>query len=99
MKQKERNSSHQVGRRLKAPAKNTSGYKRQAEIRREPSQKSEPADSRTRVVIEGVKPEIDCGRFAIKRVVGDRVSVEADVFTDGHDAFSVVLRYRREEAA
>jgi len=38
-----------------------------------------------RVVIERVSPEIDCGRFAIKRVVGERVIVEADVFADGHD--------------
>jgi Domain of unknown function (DUF3416) len=28
-------------------------------------------DGRRRVVIEGVSPEIDCGRFAIKRVVGE----------------------------
>ena len=42
-------------------------------------------------VIEGVKPEIDCGRFPIKRVVGDRVTVEADIFTDGHDALSARL--------
>jgi hypothetical protein len=35
-------------------------------------------DGRRRVVIEGVSPEIDCGRFAIKRVVGETVLVEAD---------------------
>lgn len=48
-----------------------------------------------RAVIEGVAPEIDCGRFPIKRVIGDSVVVEADVFTDGHDRLSGVLRYRR----
>src|ERR1700683_489090 len=42
-------------------------------------------DERRRVVIEGVSPGIDCGRFAIKRVVGEAVVVEADVFADGHD--------------
>ncbi|HEU5422251.1 MAG TPA: alpha-1,4-glucan--maltose-1-phosphate maltosyltransferase [Nitrolancea sp.] len=47
-----------------------------------------------RVVIEGVQPEIDCGRFAAKRVVGDLVAIEADIFTDGHDALAAVLRYR-----
>jgi starch synthase (maltosyl-transferring) len=47
-------------------------------------------------VIEGVSPEIDCGAFAIKRVVGDSVVVEADAFTDGHDAISAVLAFRRE---
>lgn len=53
-------------------------------------------EGRRRVVIEGVKPEIDAGRFPIKRVVGERVVVEADAFTDGHDAVSCVLLYRRE---
>ncbi|MGH8609909.1 MAG: alpha-1,4-glucan--maltose-1-phosphate maltosyltransferase [Gammaproteobacteria bacterium] len=52
---------------------------------------------RRRVVIEGVEPEIDGGRFAIKRTLGDRVIVEADVFADGHDALACVLRYRKEE--
>jgi len=52
------------------------------------------ADSRSRVVIERVSPEVDDGRFAIKRVVGDWVTVTADIFTDGHDALSAVVRYR-----
>ena len=51
-------------------------------------------DGRQRVVIEGVKPEIDGGRFPIKRVVGDNVVVEADLFADGHEAISGVLLYR-----
>ncbi|MDP3039062.1 MAG: DUF3416 domain-containing protein, partial [Deltaproteobacteria bacterium] len=54
-------------------------------------------DGRRRVIIEGVKPEIDGGRFSIKRVVGEKVVVEADIFTDGHDALSCILLYRREE--
>jgi starch synthase (maltosyl-transferring) len=49
-----------------------------------------------RVAIEGVVPEVDGGRFAIKRTVGDSVTVEADVFTDGHDELAGVLLYRRE---
>jgi starch synthase (maltosyl-transferring) len=55
-----------------------------------------PVDGRRRVVIEGVKPEIDCGRFPIKRVVGDTVVVEADVFGDGHDHVTANLLFRRE---
>ena len=43
------------------------------------------ADGRHRVVIERVSPEIDCGRSPIKRVMGEVVVVEADVFADGHD--------------
>ena len=48
----------------------------------------------TRVVIEGVAPEVDGGQFPAKRVIGERVVVEADVFADGHEALSGVLRYR-----
>jgi starch synthase (maltosyl-transferring) len=51
---------------------------------------------RQRVVIDRVRPEIDGGRFPIKRTVGEDVVVEADVFADGHDALSVLLQYRHE---
>jgi starch synthase (maltosyl-transferring) len=52
-------------------------------------------DGRNRVVIEGVAPEIDGGRFPIKRTAGERVSVEADVFVDGHEVISCALLFRR----
>ncbi|MGH7795833.1 MAG: alpha-1,4-glucan--maltose-1-phosphate maltosyltransferase [Candidatus Binatia bacterium] len=50
-----------------------------------------------RVIIEGVAPEIDGGRFPVKRTRGEPVTVEADVFVDGHDAISAVLLFRREQ--
>ncbi|PYR97926.1 MAG: alpha-1,4-glucan--maltose-1-phosphate maltosyltransferase, partial [Acidobacteria bacterium] len=50
-----------------------------------------------RVVIQGVQPEIDCGRFPIKRTIGETVDVEADVFADGYDVVACVLRYRHED--
>ena len=50
--------------------------------------------TKIRVVIENITPRIDCGRFPIKRTVGESVVVEADVFTDGHDAVTVLLMYR-----
>jgi starch synthase (maltosyl-transferring) len=56
-------------------------------------------DGRRRVVIEGVKPEIDGGRFAAKRVIGDSVRVEVDIFTDGHDAIAAILLYRHENSS
>ncbi|MCI0439338.1 MAG: alpha-1,4-glucan--maltose-1-phosphate maltosyltransferase [Chloroflexi bacterium] len=56
------------------------------------------AKGRLRAVIEGVKPEIDGGRFPIKRAVGEKVVVEADIFADGHDAISAMLLHRREDA-
>ena len=54
-------------------------------------------DGRARVVIDAVRPVVDGGRFAIKRVVGERVVVEADIFADGHDELSALLLYRRGE--
>ena len=44
--------------------------------------------------MEGLWPEIDAGRFPVKRVVGEDVWVEADVFADGHDLVAAVLRHR-----
>jgi starch synthase (maltosyl-transferring) len=38
-----------------------------------------------RVIIENVYPEIDCGHFSIKRVIGEYVAVTADIFADGHN--------------
>lgn len=49
-----------------------------------------------RIIIEGVKPEVDAGKFPIKRTVGEKVVVEADVFTDGHDAIAAWLLYRKD---
>jgi starch synthase (maltosyl-transferring) len=46
------------------------------------------------VIVEGVTPEIDDGRFPIKRTPGEEVVVGADVFTDGHDVVAAVVRYR-----
>jgi starch synthase (maltosyl-transferring) len=50
-----------------------------------------------RVVIEGVDPEIDAGRFPIKRCVDDTVQVRADIYADGHDQLSARLLHRRAE--
>lgn len=49
-----------------------------------------------RVVIEHVTPEIDAGRFYIKKIIGDTINVEADIFADGHDVLRGHLLYRHE---
>ena len=54
------------------------------------------SDGRRRVIIEGVSPAVDGGRFPAKRTVGDQVAVEADIFTDGHDAIAASLLAHRE---
>lgn len=49
-----------------------------------------------RVIIENVKPQLNCGEFPIKRVVGEAVTVTADIFSDGHDEVKAKLLYRKE---
>jgi starch synthase (maltosyl-transferring) len=55
-------------------------------------------DGRGRVVIDGVSPTVDGGRYPVKRVVGGHVRVEADVILDGHDALTCALLHRRRGA-
>jgi starch synthase (maltosyl-transferring) len=50
-----------------------------------------------RIRILDVRPQVDGGRFPIKRTVGDRVEVSAEAFRDGHDAIRVALRYLSPE--
>ncbi len=52
---------------------------------------------RHRVVIEHVKPEIDNGRFFIKRTPGESVDVTADIFSDGHDVIRAALLYKHDD--
>jgi starch synthase (maltosyl-transferring) len=53
-------------------------------------------EGRKRVVIQDVTPEIDGGRFAIKRAVGEKVLVGAFIFANGHDSVSAGLLYKRD---
>jgi starch synthase (maltosyl-transferring) len=46
--------------------------------------------------IEDVYPVIDGGRFPVKRIVGERVEVWADIYRDGHDVANAALLWRRE---
>jgi starch synthase (maltosyl-transferring) len=53
-------------------------------------------DGRVRAVVENITPCVDGGRFAVKRIVGDAVVVEADCFADGHDVLAVYLLWRAD---
>jgi starch synthase (maltosyl-transferring) len=48
----------------------------------------------TSVVIENLQPLIDGGRYPIKRIVGEDLVVEADIFKDGHDVVAAILKWR-----
>ena len=82
-----------------APSRGASGSPPGATLRPEAAPSVEetapPAgEGRRRVCIEAVEPEVDGGRFPVKRTVGEHVVVEADAFTDGHDRVACVLRWR-----
>ncbi|HUG22406.1 alpha-1,4-glucan--maltose-1-phosphate maltosyltransferase [Piscinibacter sp.] len=57
---------------------------------------SKDNQGRVRAVIDAVIPSIDGGRFAVKRVAGEPVEIEAHCFTDGHDVLRVMLCWRPE---
>jgi starch synthase (maltosyl-transferring) len=50
---------------------------------------------RKRVIIDKVEPEIDGGRFPIRRAAGEKVRVAADIVADSHDVLAAELHYRR----
>jgi starch synthase (maltosyl-transferring) len=58
-----------------------------------------PAAAARPCLIESIAPQVDAGRHAVKRVVGRRFVVEADIYREGHDAIAATLLYRRTGAA
>ncbi len=48
-----------------------------------------------RIQIEEVWPQLDCGRYPVKRSIGDSVDVWAAIFRDGHEVLGAAVRYRR----
>lgn len=51
-----------------------------------------------RTVIDHVQPQINNGRFPIKRVVGEYVDVSASIFGDGHDYLRAKVQYKLQSA-
>ena len=52
--------------------------------------------NQTRIVIENLSPQIDCGAYFIKRIVGQTIAVSADVFSDGHDIIECCVKFKHE---
>jgi starch synthase (maltosyl-transferring) len=50
-----------------------------------------PQDGRRRAFIEQVRPGVDCGRAALKRVLGETIEVQADVIAEGHERIACAL--------
>ena len=55
-----------------------------------------PVSGQCRAVVERVTPEIDSGRYAIKSIINDILTVEADIIIDGHDKLAARLLFRHE---
>jgi starch synthase (maltosyl-transferring) len=55
-----------------------------------PETKQPPA----RIQVQAVEPIVDCGRYPVKRTVGDPVAVYATIVKDGHDTLGAVIRVR-----
>jgi starch synthase (maltosyl-transferring) len=51
-----------------------------------------------RLVLEAISPSVWGGDFAVKRVVGERVAVEAVVFADGHEQLAAELAWRASDS-
>ena len=53
-----------------------------------------PKTSPPRIQIQEVRPQVDCGRYALKRTVGERVEVTARIFRDGDETLGAAVRHR-----
>ena len=51
------------------------------------------ATAREAIVIENVEPELACGRYPVKREIGDWLVVAADIFREGHDLLAAALLF------
>lgn len=50
--------------------------------------------NRKKVLIEAIRPVVDAGLYPLKREVGDRVSVCADIFRDGHQKICAWIEFK-----
>ena len=58
-----------------------------------------PETGAPRLAIEAITPQVDDGRFPVRRVVGQSVTVEADIIADGHDKLAAEIIFRTADEA
>ncbi|MEE1068150.1 MAG: maltotransferase domain-containing protein, partial [Fibrobacteraceae bacterium] len=46
------------------------------------------------LVIENIRPQIEGGRFMLKREPGDSVTIQADIFRHSHEKYDAAIMYR-----
>jgi starch synthase (maltosyl-transferring) len=52
------------------------------------------ADPPPRILIQHVRPQVDCGHYPVKAIAGERVQVSATIVRDGHEALGAAVRYK-----
>src|SRR5688500_17003191 len=80
-----RRSLNSPGRRL---------HRGMAKVKRGKLDRTADAEFCHRLLIECVTPELDAGRYPVKRIVGDMCEIGADIIKDGHDLLAGHVRYR-----
>jgi starch synthase (maltosyl-transferring) len=50
-----------------------------------------------RVFIENIQPQVNCGDFPVKRVIGDTIKVTADIYCDSHDVLSAEVLHKFQD--
>jgi starch synthase (maltosyl-transferring) len=58
-----------------------------------------PKTTPARIQIQEVGPQVDCGRYPVKRTVGDKVEVTARIFRDGHETLGAAVRHKAPDAS
>jgi starch synthase (maltosyl-transferring) len=58
-----------------------------------------PRKPAARIQIQAVEPQVDCGRWPVKRTAGETLAVSARIFRDGHETLGAAVRYRRPGSA
>ncbi|GJG95164.1 alpha-1,4-glucan--maltose-1-phosphate maltosyltransferase [Cupriavidus pauculus] len=76
------------------PAPVAAPAKRNGTVRRAADKALAQAMEAPRVAIENLAPTADNGRFAVRRTVGERVEVSADIWMDGHDKLAANVLWR-----
>jgi starch synthase (maltosyl-transferring) len=57
-----------------------------------------PKTTPARIQIQEVSPQVDCGRYPVKRTAGDEVAVTARIFRDGHETLGAAIRHKGPDA-
>jgi starch synthase (maltosyl-transferring) len=76
------------------PAAGLEIFEVRAELPIVEKKKSPPDCSAARIAIENIAPKIEDGQFPVRRIVGEFLTVEADILADGHDKIAAEVIFK-----